>query len=348
MKPSLHRPEPILHPSKRAVDRATSRREAAEYLRDGGDVMVADRYSTGVAILGQLKTLMRPPADDASYGARQDFKRTFRTAAMRLQAPIANHRVALEGVPHIGFLAQLYPDLPTFALPFVEVQELHGAWELHDEGVHMAVLGHKIHPFYGTYAPTRVTHLELFATWLSQHEGSRDRAIDVGTGCGVLALMLAKAGFGSILATDSNPNAIESVARELTRREAPLPITATCCDLFGSDSTPADLIVFNPPWMQGEPVGLIDGALYFEPGLFTSFFEEAATRLTEGGRLVLLFSNLIELVQPDVPHPIKAELEGGRFHLVTKTQRKVKAPRNQSGQRRWTKEKVEVWELAKA
>jgi len=61
-----------------------------------------------------------------------------------------------------------------------------------------------------------------------------------------------------------------------------------------------------------------------------------------------LFSNVIQLVQPDVPHPILSELDRGRFRLVQKLQRKVKGSPKPGGGRRRTREKVEVWELARA
>lgn len=56
--------------------------------------------------------------------------------------------------------------------------------------------------------------------------------------------------------------------------------------------------------------------MYYEDGLFERFFDQALKRLAPGGRVVLVFSNLIELVQPDVPHPIQTELDRGRFALV--------------------------------
>jgi len=348
MNRTLHRPEPLLRHDAEPVDPTMSPRQIAARLRDGDVLIVTDRYSTGAEIIAQLQSLLRPPGSDASYEARQAFRRTYRAASLRLLAPIADHRLALPEARPIGFLEELYPDLPTFTLPFVEVQELYGAWKQYRAGVHLVVLGHRVHPFYGTYVPTRVTHLELFGTWLSQYEGPRTRAVDVGTGCGVLALMLCKAGFERVVATDNNPNAVESVERELQRLPSAPPIDLTHGDLLGEDTTPADLIVFNPPWIRGKAEGLLDRSLYFEDGLFERFFEQAATRLSPSGRIVLLFSTVMELVQPDVPHPILAELERGRLRLVQKLQRKVKPSRTRTGQRRRTREKVEVWELARA
>ncbi len=341
----MHRPAPVLQHAACPVDGTIVPRQAAQRLRDGDVLIVTDRYSTGAEIIDQLQALMPIPPEAASYEQRQAARRAHRAASLRLLAPIAGHRVALADARPIGFLRELYPEHPSFSLPFVQVQELHGAWGRYQEGTHLAVLGHRVHPFFGTYVPTRVCHLELFGTWLSQYQGLRTQAVDVGTGCGVLAFMLCRAGFERVLATDNNPNAVESVSRELDRLSPAPPIDVLHGDLLGEGTTPADLIVFNPPWMQGDVEGLLDGALYFEDGLFERFFEQASTRLTPSGRIVLLFSTVIQLVQPDHPHPIAAELERGRFELVQKLQRKVKPGRSRTGQRRRTKERVEVWEL---
>jgi 16S rRNA G1207 methylase RsmC len=170
----------------------------------------------------------------------------------------------------------------------------------------------------------------------------------VGTGCGVLAFMLAKAGVDRVVATDSNPNAVESVKRELNRFDSPPPIVPVCADLLGEESEAVDLIVFNPPWVRGEADDLLGQALVFQDGLFQRFFDQAAERLAPEGRVVMVFSNVIRLMQPDVPHPIDAELEGSRFRLVQCLQRKVKPGRRPDGSKRRTREKVEVWELARA
>ncbi len=340
----LHRPEPLLRHAAQPVDQDIQPGRVAKRLCEGEMLIVTDNFSTGVRILSELRNLMSPPPQDAGYEVRRSYERNYRETSHRLLAPIANHRVALSDSPTIGFLQQLYPDYASFDLPFEEVQELNSAWTWYQRGVHLPVLGYRLHPFYGTYVPSRVLHLELFSTWLSQYKGPRTRAVDVGTGCGVLALLLCKAGFQRVLATDCNPNAIESVARQLKQMSSNLPIDLHYGDLLGDDRTPADLIVFNPPWMQGKVEGSLDRALYYEEGLFERFFDQASERLTPQGRIVLVFSSLIRLVQPDLLHPIDIELERGRFKLAQKLSRKVKAADTKS--RRRTRERVEVWELA--
>ncbi|MGB0590638.1 MAG: methyltransferase [Myxococcota bacterium] len=348
MTTTLHRPEPILRHRARPVDRRDDPRHAASRLMNGETLVVTDSYRTGAEILCQLDALMEPPGDGASYQARQSARRTHRETALRLLAPITNNRLALDHRKPIGFLQELYPEVSTFALPIAQIQELFGAWKRYEEGVHLAVLGHRVHPFYGTYVPTRLAHLELFGTWLSQHKGPRERAVDVGTGCGVLALMMCRAGFPNVLATDTNPNAIESVTREVGRRPTPPPITPVHVDLLGEGDDPFDVIVFNPPWMHGTVDGLLDRALYFDDDLFERFFDRAHARLAESGRIAIVFSNVMQLVQPDQPHPIQRELDAGRLRLVQQMKRKIKHPPDENGRRRHTRERVEIWELARA
>jgi hypothetical protein len=132
------------------------------------------------------------------------------------------------------------------------------------------------------------------------------------------------------------------------RMSSPPRIDLSHGDLLGEDSSRRDLIVFNPPWIQGEIDDLLDRALHFDDGLFERFFDQAIERLSTDGRIVLLFSNMLELLQPDVPHPILAELERGRLKLVQKLHRKVKPTPDARGRRRRTREKVEVWELERA
>jgi SAM-dependent methyltransferase len=344
----LHRPQPILERAAERVDQTSDPDRAARALCDGVTLLVTDRYGTGADILERLDRQFLPLPASASFQDRQTQRRRHRDAAMRLHAPIADHNLNLIGARNIGFLKELYPELPAFTLPFIQAQELGGAWTRYVDGVPLAVLGRRLYPFYGTYVPTRTAHLELFATWLQQDQGPRRQAVDLGTGCGVLALMLARAGFQRVQATDHNPNAVESVARELRRVPPRPPIELATADLLTLSPAHPDLVVFNPPWIRGEADSLIDQALYYEDGLFERFFNQAAGRLAPGGRIVLLFSNINELLDQASPHPIRDELQRGRFRLSGQLHRKVKPTQAAFGPRRRTREQVEIWELTRA
>ena len=341
MPAALHRPEPVLRHRAQPVDKNVPMAQAATWLCEERSLIVTDRFGTGLDILAALRVKLEDPGESADYVTKRVFREAFQAASKRLLVPVVGRKVALPDAPRAGFLSELYPDHADFALPVEDARVLSSAWEWYEQGVHFPVLGYRVHPFYGTYIPARMEHLELFGTWLAKYQGARDRAIDVGTGSGVLALQMAKAGFKQVIATDINPNAIESVARQMRRLSVTPPIELEHADQFGKDRGPLDLIVSNPPWMKGEVGRTLDLAMYFQDGFFERFYEQSLQRLAPGGRIVFVFSNIIELSQPEVPHPIQTELDRGRFRLVEKMTRKVKPS---PGRR--TREKVEIWELA--
>ena len=341
MPAALHRPEPVLRHRAQPVDKNVPMAQAATWLCEERSLIVTDRFGTGLDILAALRVKLEDPGESADYVTKRVFREAFQAASKRLLVPVVGRKVALPDAPRAGFLSELYPDHADFALPVEDARVLSSAWEWYEQGVHFPVLGYRVHPFYGTYIPARMEHLELFGTWLAKYQGARDRAIDVGTGSGVLALQMAKAGFKHVIATDINPNAIESVARQMRRLSVTPPIELEHADQFGKDRGPLDLIVSNPPWMKGEVGRTLDLAMYFQDGFFERFYEQSLQRLAPNGRIVFVFSNIIELSQPEVPHPIQTELDRGRFRLVEKMTRKVKPS---PGRR--TREKVEIWELA--
>lgn len=349
--PALHRPAPLpaaLADELRPVDGSGDPAFCAAALIEGQRLVVSDHFHTGVAILAALDRMLPPPPPEAPYAARRAAFVAHRAAALRLLLPVRDHKIDVLGVGPLPFAAALYPELRDFFLPFPQVQELHGSAQIYEEGVHLAVLGRRLRPFYGVYLPTRTEHLELFATWLGKAAVARGRAVDVGTGSGVLALMLAKAGFAELRATDQNPNAIEGLRRELARGPVQAQVSLARGDLLaGTAPGWADLVVFNPPWIPGEPTSAVDRALeYNDPGLFERFFAQAAAALAPGGRVAIVWSTIGQLLRPELPHPLEAELArpGARLRLVDKLSRRV--PPGPS--RRRTRERVEVWELALA
>lgn len=340
----LLRPEPHSGTGAVAVDAHTPLDTAVEQLRSGTRLLVTDHYTTAQAIDDALRSSLSPPAASAPFAERQAHRRSHAEHAQRLLVPIKHHAVAVRGVRPIGFLEELYPDQHSFCVPFADLQALAQAWRRYESGIMLPVLGHRLHPYYGVYAPTRQEHLTLFATWLHQYAGPRDVAVDVGTGCGVLAFLLSRAGFSHVRATDINPNAIEGVRRDSLRHTLPTPLDLHCTDLLGPSKARPDLVVFNPPWIPGAVDSALERALNFDADLFPRFFAQARAQLQPGGRVVVVFSNTMRLLRPDVPHPIEAELEQQHFALIQRLQRRIRPPRK-SGRR--TKERVEVWELAR-
>jgi len=364
----VYRPEPIplsspgsLSPSITDIDRSNDWNASARALIGGQQLLVRDLYSTAIGTLGALRRQleMQHPQADQDHGRSRELRAAYHRASQNLLAPISSHRLALDKAPDIGWFKELYQDISDFLLPFPLVQGLNSSWQWSQRGIEIPVLARRLFPFYGTYFPTRFDHIELFDTWLQKYAGPRDLACDIGTGCGVLALLLAQAGFGRVLATDSNANAVESVRRELKRQPVQGEIEVREADLFGDWQECPDLIVFNPPWLQGPIHTPMDEAIYHDGALFDRFFRHAHARLTgdgnpdfangDDGRLVLLFSNLPQMIDAGALHPIQQELDaGGRFDLIGQDRQLVRTASAKTRRRKRdpAAEYVELWELA--
>ena len=227
---------------------------------------------------------------------------------------------------------------------------MNSSWQWYQKGIEVKTLGLYLHPFYGTYFPTRFDHLKLFDKWLKKYEGPKTNAIDIGVGSGVLSFQLIQNGFENIYASDTNKNAIIGVSEESQVLGYEDKITLSHADLFENCDIKADLIVFNPPWLRAKhnlEEG-IDKAMYYEEELFPRFFEEAKKHLTPEGKIVLIFSNLAQVVDGESPHPIIEELQKhNRYRKDLHLRREVRASSRRTKRTDSREnEKVELWVLA--
>ena len=348
---NFNRPEPI-QPSKNSelVNKKDDMRLAAEWLISGKEVIIEDQFHTGMMVLSELKKEIFGAKSKQDFKAYRKTRTDFHDASNRLLVPIKKNLIDLKRSPGIGWLEILYPDMDKFLLPFPQVQGLNSSWQWYMKGISYPGLKMRIQPFYGTYFPTRFDHLRLFWNWLKDYSGPKNVAMDVGTGCGVLAFQLLSSGFEFVQAVDINPNAIISVEEDAKRFEFQGRLDVRQSDLFEKCDGKADLIVFNPPWMpaQKQRSGL-DEAIYYEPGLFERFFDQAGEYLQKEGKLVLLFSNLAKKVGVQEYHPVENELNLNSRFKKTELLKKKAARSSKKTKRRdhRKKEFVELWVLGK-
>lgn len=346
------RPEPIelgaSEPGLVVVSKKSDKPDLAARLLAGDQLLVSDRFSTGMAILSELKRQVFKGQKKENFIAYREKRSEFYHASNRLLVPIKKGKIALKKAPEIGWLEKLYPDLDEFLLSFPQVQGLNSSWQWYLKGIKYPGLKEKIHPYYGTYFPTRFDHLYLFDKWLKNYTGLKRSAIDIGTGCGVLAFQMLNRGFENVTASDINPNSIISAKEHAGKNKLSHRITVIQSDLFEKVDYKADLVVFNPPWLPAlkDTEGL-DSAIYFEAGLFERFFDHAANYINDNGRLVILFSNLAESEGVTDLHPVKDELEQNRrYKKVNFQKKKVKGSSKKTKRRdHRKKEFVELWEL---
>jgi len=316
----------------------------------GKYVLVEEFYSNGLQVLNELKRNLLLKHKDKSFQGQRDFRSAFREASHRLLLKVKDNKLIVKKCPDIGWLELLYPDASEFYVSFPEVQGMNSSWQWYKKGIEIKTLNLTLHPFYGTYFPTRFDHLKLFDKWLKKYEGAKNNAIEIGVGSGVLSFQLIQNGFKNIFATDTNKNAIIGVSQESKRLGFEDKITLNHGDLFENCDVRADLIVFNPPWLLAKhklEEG-IDKAMYYEEELFPRFFEQAQKHLSPDGKIVLIFSNLAQVVDEESTHPIIEELQKNkRFRKELHLRRDVRASSRRTKRTdSRDNEKVELWVLA--
>ncbi|WP_456393989.1 HemK2/MTQ2 family protein methyltransferase [Thermococcus sp.] len=155
--------------------------------------------------------------------------------------------------------------------------------------LHYRGLKLRLHP--QVYEPAEDTF--LLAENLDVREG--DFALDMGTGTGIIALLMAKKA-ESVIGADINPTAVE-LARENAGLNGVENVEFRLSDLFeGIDEDEKfDLITFNAPYLPGKPEEPIDMALVGgERGreVLDKFIGEAGHYLRPGGRIQIVQSSI--------------------------------------------------------
>ena len=316
----------------------------------GKYVLVEEYYSNGLQVLAELRKNLLLKYQDKTPQGQRDYRNAFKKASDRLLLKVKENKLIVKKCPDITWLELLYPDTSEFYIPFSEVQDMSSSWQSYKKGIEVKTLDLKIHPFYGTYFPTRFDHLKLFDKYLTKYDGEKNNVIEIGVGSGVLLFQLLQNGFKNIFASDINKNSIISVSKDSKLLGFEDKITLNHGNLFENCDVKADLIVFNPPWIEAKHklVDAIDKSRYFEEELFPQFFEQAQQHISENGKIVILFSNQIELANEESTHPIVKELQkNNRFRKELHLKRDVRASSRRT-KRRDSKdnEKVELWVLA--
>ena len=180
-------------------------------------------------------------------------------------------------------------------LSFRDLQGALGAAQWRAKGVPIDSLGLSIFPHYGVFAPTRHEYVQLLldAPLPTVH----NIAYDIGTGTGLLAIILAQRGVKQVIATDLNPRAL-ACANENFTRNGLANVQFQQADLYPTNAPLANLIVCNPPWLPAKPSSPLEYAVYdANSAMLRGFLQGAKTHLAEQGEVWLILSDLAEHLQ---------------------------------------------------
>lgn len=116
-----------------------------------------------------------------------------------------------------------------------------------------------------------------------------DRVLDMGTGCGVNAILAASRST-DVLAVDVNPYAVDAARRNAERNGVADRIEVRQSDVFDAVDGAFDLIIFDPPFRWFAPRDIAERASTDENyAALTAFFRSARSRLRPGGRMLIFF-----------------------------------------------------------
>jgi SAM-dependent methyltransferase len=308
----------LVPPPARAgtADDRTTAAAALSRARRGEALVYAGDYHNARQLLGAMtrrldRSVPLPGPDLAeAFRSERSLKRLEHEVLTRLAIPIeAGWRIALARAPDVVAACEEalgpMPDGPG-VLPLRELLGIVGAHEWRRRGVEVPALGARVHPHYGVYAPVRGEYVELVAAAAAEWPVADKRAYDVGTGTGVLALVLARAG-ARVVATDVEPAAIACARENVARLGLADRVEVVRADLFPEASGSADLVVSNPPWLPAEAASPLERAVY-DPGgrLLERLVLALSGRLAPGGEAWIVVSDLAERLGLRPPGTIEA------------------------------------------
>lgn len=180
-------------------------------------------------------------------------------------------------------------------LSFRDLQGALGAAQWREKGVPIESLGISIFPHYGVFAPTRHEYVQLLLD--APLPKIHDVAYDIGTGTGLLAIILAQRGVNQVIATDLNPRALACASENFTRQGL-ANVQLQQADLYPTDVPRANLIVCNPPWLPAKPSSPLEYAVYdANSAMLRGFLQGAKSHLAKQGEVWLILSDLAEHLQ---------------------------------------------------
>jgi methylase of polypeptide subunit release factors len=215
-----------------------------------------------------------------------------RTLGMLLLPFDADFTIPLRRAPDVrqACLEAYGPGTQAFVASLRELLGLIGAHEWRKNGIAIPALGVRIHPHYGVFAPIRSEYLELVARAPLPDDSL---AFDIGTGTGVLSVLLARRGVQRIIATDLDPRALDCARANIERLGLGAQVAVVQQDLFPPGRAP--LVICNPPWIPARPSSPLEHAI-FDPDsrMLRGFLSGLADHLEPGGEGWLILSDLAE------------------------------------------------------
>lgn len=310
------------------VGDALSADDALKRVRRGDFLLYEGDFHNAKQLLGAMGRRLRRPAKTRSpleaFRAERRVRALEHETLGRLVVALdAEYRLALPRAPDVALACRQVWGPSGGEVTVVALKTLLGllgAAEWRKKGLPVPGLSRPLTPHYGVYAPTRTDYVELLRK-LPGVKGAR--CFDLGTGTGVLSLLLLELGAASVVGTDVEPRAVACAQENAERFGVTDRFTVEGRALYPDGR--ADLVVCNPPWLPEAPKNRVDRAVFDEGGaMLEGFLAGLAAHLTPGGRGVLLLSDLAELLGLRTAGWLDGELARHGLRVLSKTSVKAK------------------------
>jgi len=243
-----------------------------------------------------------------------------RILGMLLLPFTAEHTVPLPRAPDVSqaCMEAYGPGDGPYLASLRELLGLIGAHEWRKKGIEIPALGARIHPHYGVFSPVRGEYLHLVAIEpLPEALKTTDVAMDIGTGTGVLAAMLARRGVAHVIATEHDARALACASDNIARLELGNTVRVVEADLF--PDAQAALAICNPPWLPGKPGSAIEHAVYDpDSRMLRGFLAGLAAHLVPQGEGWLILSDLAEHLRLRPREQLLAWIEAAGLKVLGK------------------------------
>lgn len=154
-------------------DKNTDIESTIKALNNGMYVWINEFYSDGIFLLREVHKYLEKKLPNKTFKEQQAYRSEYHRLSNLVLLEVINQSLSVGKSPTIGWLKKLYPTNSHFFLTFPQIQGMNSAWQWYKNGISIPVLRNKIHPYYGTYFPTRFDHLEVFDNWLKRYEGPK-------------------------------------------------------------------------------------------------------------------------------------------------------------------------------
>ncbi|MBD3182530.1 methyltransferase domain-containing protein [Candidatus Poribacteria bacterium] len=203
-----------------------------------------------------------------------------------------------------------------YLIPIRRLQRILTDMKRAKEGIFINYLNDSITIYPHVYVPNDQSVPSMFLECKHLIDGKK--VLDIGTGTGILALLAAKMGASKVTATDSNPNAVKNARCNIKKLgfDGIVDVKGPANLFDPLKGEKFHVIIFNAPWIKGEPQTLYDTANY-DPGykVIDGFMAKVRNYLDLNGVILIQYSDVSQRKGGDSINHLKKIIHDNNLYI---------------------------------